>query len=53
MLAGYAGHSNFKVDGVQQTTTFENVWVEGKLHVGSGYCGGLIGNVGGPTTVKN
>lgn len=53
VLAGYAGHSNFKVDGVQQTTTFENVWVEGKLHVGSGYCGGLIGNVGGPTTMKN
>ena len=53
VLGGYVGHGNFKQDGVLQPTVVENVWVEGKLHVASGYCGGLFGNVGGPTTIKN
>ena len=53
VLGGYVGHGNYKVDGVLQPTTVENVWVDGKLHVASGYCGGLFGNVGGPTTIKN
>lgn len=53
VLGGYVGHGNFKgADGLLPTTV-ENVWVEGKLHVASGYCGGLFGNVGGPTTIKN
>lgn len=53
VLGGYVGHGNYKVDGVLQSTEVENVWVEGKLHVASGYCGGLFGNVGGPTTIRN
>ena len=53
VLGGYVGHGNFKVDGALQPTAVENVWAEGKLHVASGYCGGLFGNIGGPTSIKN
>lgn len=53
VLGGYVGHGNFVIDGVAQPTTVENVWVDGKLQVTSGYCGGFFGNVGGPTTIKN
>ena len=53
-LGGYVGHGNFTdAAGKALTTTVENVWVTGKLHVASGYCGGLFGNVGGPTSIKN
>lgn len=43
---GLSGHYN-------ETTYIENVWITGKLTVPSKYCGGLIGNVGGPSVVKN
>ena len=54
VLGGYVGHGNFAdASGNKLTTTVENVWVTGKLHVASSYCGGLFGNVGGPTIIKN
>lgn len=53
VLGGYVGHNNYTIGGVAPVTTVENVWVDGKLHVASGYCGGLFGNIGGPTTIKN
>ncbi|MGN0233656.1 MAG: LamG-like jellyroll fold domain-containing protein [Bacteroidaceae bacterium] len=54
ILAGYIGHSIFvDANGNPQTTTVENVWATGKLNIASAYCGGLFGNVGGPTVIKN
>lgn len=53
VLGGYVGHGNYTIGGEAPVTTVENVWVDGKLHVASGYCGGLFGNIGGPTTIKN
>ena len=54
ILAGYIGHSVFvDANNNPQTTTVENVWVTGKLHIAKAYCGGLFGNVGGPTVIKN
>ena len=54
VLGGYVGHNNFTDgSGKKLTSTIENVWVTGKLHVANSYCGGLFGNVGGPTVVKN
>lgn len=54
VLGGYVGHGNFTdAAGNKQTTTVENVWVTGQLHVASSYCGGMFGNVGGPTVIKN
>ena len=54
ILAGYIGHSIFvDANNNPQTTTVENVWATGKLHIAKAYCGGLFGNVGGPTVIKN
>ena len=54
ILAGYIGHSIFvDANGNPQTCVVENVWATGKLHIGKAYCGGLFGNVGGPTVIKN
>ena len=54
VLGGYVGHNNFTdASGNKLTTTVENVWVTGKLHVASSYCGGMFGNIGGPTIIKN
>lgn len=54
VLGGYIGHNNFTdAEGNKLTSTLENVWVTGKLNVTSSYCGGLVGNVGGPTVIKN
>ena len=54
VLGGYIGHSNFTdADGNKLTSTLENVWVTGQLTGTSSYCGGLVGNVGGPTVIKN
>lgn len=54
VLGGYMGHTNFTdADGNKLTSILENVWVTGSLNVSSGYCGGLIGNIGGPSIIKN
>ena len=54
VLGGYMGHNNFTDEnGVKMSSTLENVWVTGKLNVSTSYCGGLIGNIGGPSTIKN
>ena len=54
VLGGYMGHNNFTDEnGVKMTSTIENVWVTGKLNVTTSYCGGLIGNIGGPSIIKN
>ncbi len=48
ILSGYVGHENFS-----ETTRVEHVYVTGKIDVASNYCGGLFGNVGGPTIIRN
>ncbi len=54
ILAGYMGHDQYKnADATKKMSYLTNVWVTGKLNVESSYAGGLIGNVGGPTTIKN
>lgn len=54
VIGGYMGHTNYAdANGVKYTNTLENVWVTGKLNVASSYCGGLIGNIGGPSIIKN
>ncbi len=54
VLAGYMGHDQYtNAEGVKLTSTLTNVWVTGKLQVASSYAGGLIGNIGGPTVMKN
>ena len=54
VIGGYMGHTNYAdANGVKYTSTLENVWVTGKLNVASSYCGGLIGNIGGPSIIKN
>ncbi len=54
VLGGYVGHNNFTdASGKKLTSNVENVWVTGKLHVANSYCGGMFGNVGGPTVLKN
>lgn len=54
VLGGYMGHTNFTdEEGNKLTSTIENVWVTGTLNVSSSYCGGLIGNIGGPSIIKN
>ena len=54
VLGGYMGHNNFTDEnGVKMSSTIENVWVTGKLNVTTSYCGGLIGNIGGPSIIKN
>ncbi len=53
-LGGYMGHSNYAdAAGNKYSSSFENVWVTGKLNVSSAYCGGIVGNIGGPSTIKN
>ena len=47
IIAGYLGHSTFS-----QPSYMENVWVTGKLHA-TGYCGGMIGNIGGESYITN
>ena len=47
IIAGYLGHSSFS-----QPSYLENVWVTGKLHA-TGYCGGMIGNIGGESYITN
>ena len=47
IIAGYLGHSTFS-----QPSYLENVWVTGKLHA-AGYCGGMIGNIGGESYITN
>ena len=47
IIAGYLGHSSFS-----QPSYMENVWVTGKLHA-TGYCGGMIGNIGGESYITN
>ena len=54
ILGGYAGHTDYSdADRNMYTCYVENVWVTGKLYVGTGYCGGLFGNIGGPTVIRN
>ncbi len=53
ILAGYMGHETYKKDGALVTSTLYNVWVSGKVEAGTGYVGGLIGNIGGPSYIKN
>ncbi len=54
ILAGYMGHDQYQNDdATKKMSSLTNVWVTGKLNVESSYAGGMIGNVGGPTTIKN
>jgi hypothetical protein len=54
VLGGYMGHDSFTdEEGNKQTSILENVWVTGTLTVSSSYCGGVIGNIGGPSIIKN
>ena len=55
ILGGYMGHDNFAIDGVKQTSILENVWVTGKCSIinDGNYAGGMIGNVGGPSIIRN
>ena len=48
-LASWVGHSNY-TGGL---TVIEEVWVTGELSVTAEYCGGMVGNVGGPTLIYN
>lgn len=48
MIAGHVGHVNYK-----DTTYVCNTYVTGKLHVNADHCGGMFGNVGGPTVIRN
>ncbi|MGM9674740.1 MAG: hypothetical protein ACI3X9_04650 [Bacteroidaceae bacterium] len=55
ILGGYMGHDNFAIDGVKQTSTLEKVWVTGKCNIinDGNYAGGMIGNIGGPSIIRN
>lgn len=53
VLGGYVGHSTFTINGEIQTCHVENVWATGKLSVSTNYGGGLAGNIGSPTVIKN
>ena len=48
-LASWVGHSNY-TGGL---TTIEEVWMTGELTVTAEYCGGMVGNIGGPTLIYN
>ena len=48
-LASWAGHSNY-TDG---QTVIEQVWVTGEMTGTAEYCGGMVGNIGGPTLIVN
>ncbi len=54
ILAGYMGHDQYmNADYTKKASSLTNVWVTGKLNVAEGYAGGMIGNVGGPTNIKD
>ena len=54
VLAGYMSHSQYQNENATSaTSSIENVWVTGKLNVSKDYAGGLVGNVGGPSVIKN
>ena len=54
VLGGYMGHNNYcDENGNKYRSELSNVWVTGTLTGTTAYLGGLIGNIGGPSTFHN